>query len=1069
MKKINLTIVVALISTLSWGQFLDDFNYVTGTNLTANGWTQLSAGSGPLTINSNGLSYPNSPSSAVGFGVNAAPGMQIVGRSGGLSINSGTAYMSFLINLSSAGTTTGGVNIAGIMSGSFPSPGVAARAFTRLSGSGFNFGVGKTGLTPVVYESTVRSLNTTYLVVLKYTFNVVNNTDDIVEMWVNPTLGATEPAALLTMGSGANDATAALFGPTINPRSGTAAPTFEIDAIRYGAAWTAVTPSNVALTVSAASLSFGTLPIGTTSPSQTFNLSGTNLTPSAGNISVNAPSAVYEISNDNVSWGSTTSIPYTGANLSATPVYVRFTPSVSGPAAPGSISLSGGNVSLTPTIALTGNGGKPFYSKPSGSLSTLSTWGDVTNGTGVAPADFITDYQIFIIANRTNYTLDADLQIFGVGSKIVVGDGTNPIKLILPSGFTITNPLDNKVDVSNNATVEVANKIFRNPGDFSKTPFPYFGIMANNSTVEYTWNDIADTVRIPAETFGNLKLVNGLKYFSSGFAFANGNLDIIDVQGVNGTGNGSASILVRGNVTMSNSFFDTDPIADANRMNLNLGGTGTQTISGGDFYIGQLRTQAVSSTVPAFALDIVLGNNTNIIMGTTTAGGFNLQQPTHNLSLNGNNLSMVNGASFLSTNQGTISGTSSSNILISKTVGTAPIGTVTFATGGQVLNNFNFNSSGVGSNNLTLNSPLTVNGSLSLNAGNIRIGNNTLTAAGTISGGAVVGHIVTNGIGALKINGVGTSSKTFPVGPSDTLLYHPATLSNSGTLDNFSVNVSSLAPNCGDAAASVTARWNITEQIIGGSNCTVALNYTGAATGANYTAGGAKVVDCSGVEPFYNNGSVTGTIATGTGFTTFSTFGITSDAILLPVSFINFSGSRVNNSNHLSWITANEQNKLGFDVERSLDGQNFTTISFVNSLASGGSTINITYSFIDDKVFTGEVQYYRLRQIDRNNNSKYSAIVTIQGKKFAVLTIEGISPNPVQSNLVASISSPAKHLVNLQVLDMMGRILQQQQVTILEGNNAIPVNVSSLGSGIYFLKANYVQTNQKSTFKFIKQ
>jgi Secretion system C-terminal sorting domain len=1087
MKKIHLFIIATLMSSLSWGQsFTEDFNYPTNDSLKSNSWPKLFNATTPsLFVNSSGLSYTGSPSSGVGFGVNitTTPTTAASGRFSG-TVTSGSMYMSFLVTPTAAQAGTLNSNYAGIMQGPSPSPGVAARALIRSATGGFNFGVGKNAAVTVAtganFETTVRPFNTTYLVVIKYTINAVSNTDDIVEMWINPVLGGMETAPTLTQGSGAADpssGTASLTGVLLFPRS--TGPTLEIDAIRYGATWAFVTPITVpTLTVSSATLNFGTVPVSVPSSSLSFNLAGTFLTPAPGTITVNAPTN-FEVSNDNMTWGSSTTIPNSAATLAATPVYVRFSSAMVG-ASTGNITFSGGGVAAPPTVAVTAAAGNQYFSKPTGNIELEANWGTAADGTGTPPPNFINDYQIFTICNRATYTLDDDFQVMGIGSKIIIGNGTDAINLKLPAGFTILNDLDHRVDVNNNATVEIANKIYRSsgPGDFSKTPFPFFGTMGNSSTVEYTWNgtDVADTVRIPAETFGNLKLVNGLKYFSPGFAFANGNLEINNVQAVNGTGNALASVLVRGSVTMSNSFFDTDVSADANRFNLNLGGSGTQTISGGDFYVGQFRTQAVSPTIPAFTLDIVLGTNTNIFTGTITGGGISLQQPTHNLSLNGNTLTMGNGSSFVPFtssaapgNLGTISGTSTSNIIINKTLGTAAIGTVRFAAGGEILNNFNFNSAGAGTNNLTLGTPLTVNGILSLNAGNILLGANNLTIAGTISGGSLPSHIVTNSTGALQINGVGASSKIFPVGPS-AALYHPATISNSGTSDNFSVNVASLAPTCGDAAASVTARWNITEQTVGGSNCTIALDYTGAATGGTYLAASAKVVDCGGSAPFYNNGSVTGTIATGTGFTSFSPFGITSDPIILPVSFINFSGSRTNKGNQLTWITGSEQNSLGFDVERSLDGQSFTKIGFVNTLATGGSsTSNLTYTFIDDKINAGTVQYYRLRQVDKNNQSKYSVIVTIKGEKVAIITIVGIAPNPVQNNLVASISSPTKNLVNLQVVDMMGRILQQQQVTIQEGTNAIPVNVSTLGSGMYFLKAIYAESNQTNTIKFMKQ
>jgi hypothetical protein len=59
------------------------------------------------------------------------------------------------------------------------------------------------------------------------------------------------------------------------------------------------------------------------SASQSYNLSGTNLTGAPGNITVTGP-ADYQVSNNNSTWGSSTTIAYSSATLSSTPVYIRL-------------------------------------------------------------------------------------------------------------------------------------------------------------------------------------------------------------------------------------------------------------------------------------------------------------------------------------------------------------------------------------------------------------------------------------------------------------------------------------------------------------------------------------------------------------------------------------------------------------------------------------------------------------------------------------------------------------------------------------------------------------------------
>jgi hypothetical protein len=240
MKKINLFIVCALLTSISWGQtFVDDFNYKTGTALTENGWNIIFSKSteNAVTVNSSGLSFPGSPSSGVGLGVKMTTSGQDVGKFFP-PISTGSVYMSFLVNVSAA---QAGDNFAGIMNGPAPSPGVAARAFIKSSGKGFVFGLGKTAVTAIPYETTVRTFGTTYLVVLKYTYNSGSAIDDIVDMWVNPALGAAEMAPQLTMGVAIADAKIGLTGPCIIQRTATLAPTLQIDGIRTGTTWNAVT------------------------------------------------------------------------------------------------------------------------------------------------------------------------------------------------------------------------------------------------------------------------------------------------------------------------------------------------------------------------------------------------------------------------------------------------------------------------------------------------------------------------------------------------------------------------------------------------------------------------------------------------------------------------------------------------------------------------------------------------------------------------------------------------------------------------------------------------------------
>lgn len=130
---------------------------------------------------------------------------------------------------------------------------------------------------------------------------------------------------------------------------------------------------------------FGNVFIGSTSTSQSYNLSGTNLTGAPGNITVTAPSADFQVSNNNTTWGASTTIAYTSATLAATPVWVRFSPQSAG-VLTGNVSNAGGGVATAVNVAVSGTGVVPVT--PVLSATSLAAFGSVCLNTTAGPNSF---------------------------------------------------------------------------------------------------------------------------------------------------------------------------------------------------------------------------------------------------------------------------------------------------------------------------------------------------------------------------------------------------------------------------------------------------------------------------------------------------------------------------------------------------------------------------------------------------------------------------------------------------------------------------------------------------------
>jgi len=159
-----------------------------------------------------------------------------------------------------------------------------------------------------------------------------------------------------------------------------------------------------ALTVEPGSLNFGLVPSGSTSAEMNYTLTGTNLDPASGNITITPP-AEFEVSLTSGSGFSSSAITksYTGGALAATTIYVRFVSFNPQPEPPayfsGSISNSGAGA---PTANVTVSGTASCAAK---SIPFTENFDDLTppamspcftventNGDGVQWGTFSTNY-----------------------------------------------------------------------------------------------------------------------------------------------------------------------------------------------------------------------------------------------------------------------------------------------------------------------------------------------------------------------------------------------------------------------------------------------------------------------------------------------------------------------------------------------------------------------------------------------------------------------------------------------------------------------------------------------------
>jgi hypothetical protein len=170
-------------------------------------------------------------------------------------------------------------------------------------------------------------------------------------------------------------------------------------------------------------------------------------------------------------------------------------------------------------------------------------------------------------------------------------------------------------------------------------------------------------------------------------------------------------------------------------------------------------------------------------------------------------------------------------------------------------------------------------------------------------------------------------------------------------------------------------------------------------------------------------------------------------ACALPLTLLNFTGTKNNNSVLLTWKTASEINTSHFTVQRSLDAVDFSDIKTVP--ATPGSVIK-TYSFTDNlEGIKAPKIYYRLQMVDKDGKFEMSNVVLItlvnEGLRFT------IRPNPANNYFVITNNTSAQSDALVNIIDFSGRSVLKQTIT-LSGEQKI--NISALPGGVYIVTIN---------------
>lgn len=172
----------------------------------------------------------------------------------------------------------------------------------------------------------------------------------------------------------------------------------------------------------------------------------------------------------------------------------------------------------------------------------------------------------------------------------------------------------------------------------------------------------------------------------------------------------------------------------------------------------------------------------------------------------------------------------------------------------------------------------------------------------------------------------------------------------------------------------------------------------------------------------------------------------------VPVRFLGFSATKVDNAALLNWQIENESAKtVSYEIERSTNGVDFVKIATV--LAKNNGSSSNAYEITDNGIAslsTASVAYYRVKQIDVDGKFVYTTIKSIRLNSKAMLV--GVYPNPVKNNANLTIDITEDKMISLQITDATGKEIRRSQFQVVKGINNKKIEMNGLSAGNYLFK-----------------
>ena len=180
---------------------------------------------------------------------------------------------------------------------------------------------------------------------------------------------------------------------------------------------------------------------------------------------------------------------------------------------------------------------------------------------------------------------------------------------------------------------------------------------------------------------------------------------------------------------------------------------------------------------------------------------------------------------------------------------------------------------------------------------------------------------------------------------------------------------------------------------------------------------------------------------------------------LLAIRDLSFDATATSQGNTLKWSIKQDNSADNYEVQRSVDGSNFSAIK---TLKSKGAADQGSYSYNDAQPLT--TSFYRLKVADKDGSKWFSKIIKVQNDFIK----QGVTvyPNPNKGSFIIS-GITATELSSLAIYDAQGRKLSFQKTNINDANKSASIVVNSQTTGVLFVQ--YISGNEKMHTRFLVQ